>query len=434
MGPIHGTTQAAEKSRWPGFDWNFYADACAISRQPTIQAEIARLGDQHTFSGIKPTPFAPPVQITRQAAARLQRFCHAYHRLIGSIVSHYPTDRRLQETITLPAAIAPDALRDQSRVQNAVSLCRIDFYLHENGAFSVLETNANCPGLLLYSGIGAAFWREHMPSFQAAALPSEDPNWFGTWYLRAAETLTGQRPEELSILCQAGGYRLELDEIGAAFRAHGVATTELDPRNLKSDTPPPYGYLKLSIPEFAHMRAQLNGFIDAVMAGDLFIQNGLLGRWIGDNKLCLAVLSDPKFADLFNRADLEAVRSHIPWSRNIAQLGPSKISQIRAAPACYVLKRPLDTRGRGVIVGRECASDTEWTAAVSMAIAESWLVMEHVEPTYIASNPASRTVARHDLALGLIDGQIASGFVRSSPEFRVNVALNGRLHPVFLAD
>ncbi len=432
MGLIHSTTQATAQSRWPGFDWNFYSQASALARSPEISAELAGLGERHAVSGVKPLPFAPPVRINASAASRLARFCRAYHRLIGTIVSHYPTDRRLQETITLPPAIARDAMRDQSKVHNTISLCRIDFYLHGDGEFSVLETNANCPGGLLYGGIGTAFWRNRLPC-AAIPLASEDPGWFGSWYLRAAETLTGKRPERLAILGQEGGYRAELDEIAAAFQVHGVATSEFDPRCITKDAPPNYGYLKLSIPEFTQMRHQLDGFVDAVLAGDLFVQNGLRGRWIGDNKLCLAVLSDPAFADLFNPADIGAVRPHIPWSRNAALLDPATITQIRNQPADYVLKRPLDTRGRGVVIGLEIASESEWMAALATAIAEGWLVMRHVEPTYIASDPTSDAVVRHDLALGLIDGKIASGFLRSSPEHRMNVALSGRLHPVFIA-
>ncbi|MHA1563967.1 MAG: hypothetical protein ACTSX7_01530 [Alphaproteobacteria bacterium] len=420
-------------ARWPGFDWNFYADASEISRRKAIRADIANLEKKFSSSGMIPVPIAPPVLINKPAAARLQHFCLAYHRLIGAIVSLYQSDHRLQETITLPPAIAQDALRDQSKVQNTVSLCRIDFYLHGNGAFSVLETNANCPGGLLYAGSGAAFWREQMPGNTPTALPSEDPAWFGDWYLRAAQALTGTRPDKVTMLRQDDGHRVELDEIAAALRAHGVTTAELDPRRITpEDNAPRFGYLKLSIPEFAEMRPQLDPFVDAVLAGDLFIQNGFLGRWIGDNKLCLAVLSDPTFADLFDPADLNAVSPHIPWSRNIAQCTPAEISQIKSNPRKYVLKRPLDTRGRGVIIGCEPQTQNEWETAVTGAINEGWLVMRHVEPTYIASDPSNGTMARHDLALGLIDGTIASGLVRSSPDHRVNVALNGRLHPIFL--
>lgn len=432
MNLIRGTSYDTRPARWPGFDWGFYADSRERARCASTRTAIAKLGQRYTLSGIKPIPFASPVLINNEAAARLQHFCHTYHRLISTIVSRYQTDRRLQETITLPPAIAEDARRDQSKVKNTVSICRVDFYMHESGDFSVLETNANCPGSLLYSGIGAAFWRRQMPDVTPAPLPSEDLNWYGDWYMRTAQALTGTRPRSIAMLRQDRGYRYEFDEITAAFQALGATTTELDPRHLSQANMPPHAYLKLSIPEFAQMRGQLDTFVEAVLAGDLYIQNGLLGRWIGDNKLCLAVLSDPAFADLFDPADLSAVSPHIPWSRNIAQCGPAEISDILKKPSNYVLKRPLDTRGRGVVIGREIESPCDWSRSVACAIHEGWLVMEHIEPTRINPQPDCSELFRHDLALGLINGEIGSALVRSSKDSRVNVALSGRVHPVFL--
>ncbi len=432
MNFIHGTSFDAPQTRWPGFDWDFYAHACGLESSTEFQAEIAGLSGRYTLSDIKPIPFAAPVRIGKSSATRLQRFCRAYHRLIATIVSRYPTERRLQETITLPPAIMRDALRDQGRVRNTVSLCRVDFYMHGCGSFSVLETNANCPGSLLYSGIGAAFWRARLSGMPPKALPSENLDWYGEWYVRAATTLTGRRPDRLTMFRQEGGYRYEFDEIAAAFQSQGIRTSEADPREVTRQNAPDYGYLKLSIPEFARMRRQLDPFIDSILAGDLFIQNGLLGRWIGDNKLCLAALSDPTLADLFDPADLDTVRAHIPWSRNIAQCDPATVADIAANPAGYVLKRPLDTRGRGVIIGHDATSQSEWATSITNAIEEGWLVMAYVEPTYIPSGSPGQSMVRHDLALGLVDGAIAGGFVRSSPDYKVNVALNGRLHPIFL--
>ena len=396
MSVFEGTAGNRHPGRWPGFDWDFYADASEISRRKAIRVEIDALEQKYSYSGNKAIPVAPPVLVNKHAAVRLQRFCHAYHRLITTIVQRYQTEHRLQETITLPPAIAADALRDQSKVQNTVSLCRIDFYLHDNGSFSVLETNANCPGGLLYAGSCAAYWREKMPTSTPNALPAEDPAWFGDWYLRVAEALTGIRPDHVAMLRQDHGNQLELDEIAAALRAHGVSTSHLDPREITPGNAPSFGYLKLSIPDFAEMRSQLDPFVDAVLAGDLYIQNGFLGRWIGDNKLCLAILSDPAFAYLFDPADLAAVKPYIPWSRNIAQCSPAEISHIQNEPAKYVLKRPLDTRGRGVIIGREPQTQSEWEAAVAGAINGGWLVMRHVEATYIAPKPNANAV-RHDL-------------------------------------
>lgn len=83
--------------------------------------------------------------------------------------------------------------------------------------------------------------------------------------------------------------------------------------------------------------------------GGLFVPNGLFSRWVGDNTLCLAILSDPAFGDLFDERDVDLVGPAIPWSRNIARCPDEVVERIRHAPARYVLKRPLDACGRGVL-------------------------------------------------------------------------------------
>ena len=75
-------------------------------------------------------------------------------------------------------------------------------------------------------------------------------------------------------------------------------------------------YLKLGMREFGRLRRELASFVEAVRSGALFVQNGQRGRWIGDNKLCLAVLSDSRFRDPFPPA------------------GRARATERSAAPAC----------------------------------------------------------------------------------------------------
>ncbi|TDV57485.1 hypothetical protein [Actinophytocola oryzae] len=156
------------------------------------------------------------------------------------------------------------------------------------------------------------------------------------------------------------------------------------------------------------------------------MQNGLRGRLIGDNKLCLAVLSDPRFADLFTPADYTRVQAAIPWSRNIATCDAATLRTIRDRPEDYVLKRPLDTRGRGVVIGREA---TDWADAVNTALVERWLVQEYCSTTVL---PVDSGGLRHDLTLGAVNGRLASVFARVGTEERLNIARSSRPHPVFL--
>ena len=96
-----------------------------------------------------------------------------------------------------------------------------------------------------------------------------------------------------------------------------------------------------------------------------------------------------------------------------------------------MVKRPLDTRGQGVVVGRGTDAD-EWRRALDVAVAEGWLVQEFHDTSWVERNFEGTAFNRHDIALGAVNGELTTIFARSSAELRVNMARTGRMHPVFL--
>ncbi len=185
--------------------------------------------------------------------------------------------------------------------------------------------------------------------------------------------------------------------------------------------------------EFCEVQRETTDMLAALQDRTLWVQNGLTGRLIGDNKLCLAVLSDPEFDSLFDAEDLALIRRHLPWSRNAALCDLHQIRAIRSDPASYVLKRPLDTRGRGVVIGREAENRGTWARAVDRAVSHCWLVQRFCTTTQLEADGFGRgTGCNHDLSLGMAGGRLVGALSRSSSELRTNVALTGCLHPVFV--
>ena len=194
-----------------------------------------------------------------------------------------------------------------------------------------------------------------------------------------------------------------------------------------------HAYWKLGIPEFREAHSETGAMVTALQDRRLWVQNGLAGRFIGDNKLCLAVLSDPAFDSLFDVEDLALIRPHLPWSRNVALCGSDRLRAIRSDRSRYVLKRPLDTRGRGVVIGREIGNPEQWGRALDRAVSERWLVQRFCSTTRIDTDASGRRASlHHDLSLGVGEGRLVGALSRSSSELRTNVAVAGCLHPVFI--
>lgn len=431
-------------ARWPGFDVDFHCAVVEAASTPGGRALRRGLEQSLFFSEGKPFLLGPPALVRAEMAHGLLRLTRAYHRAVLAVVEASRHDEAVRCVLSIPEELHADLERDVDRANDRIHICRLDLLLGADGGYRVLETNANCPGGFVFSGICNRAWRELLTT-QGVDLPEalehEREGFMAKWLLRVIGGETGVRPDFLPLLREDGGNRLELGTFGEDVRREGIDCEEIDPRELEGvgggpprwkGRPVTHAYLKLGMQSFLRMRDDLDPFVDAVRERRLFVQNGQRGRWVGDSKLCLAVISDPRFRHLFDAADWELLREHVPWSRNASLLTRQGAACILGGKDAYVLKKGLDTRGRSVLVGRELTPEA-WSAAWRVASAEGWLVQAFHDSTWIERDFEGDGRNRHDLAVGAINGEVVLVLSRSSEELRVNMARTGRMHPVFMA-
>jgi hypothetical protein len=442
---LKGGGVAAARGQWPGFDGAANEVFRSSARSGLGQRFLDRLGQELLRARGTPCPLGSPALVTPAYGAELLAFVGSYHRAVEAIVRAQRHDHEVRTVLALPEPLREDTEPGCEPDDDRIHLCRVDIMPDPDGGFNAIETNANCPGALLSSGVAGRRWREHLAGAQLDLpdpLDHERPNWMARWFLGTARSETGSRPDFVVLFRQEGGNRLELPGFLEELRNVGVDAIEADPRELTiSACGNPlvrgrevfHGYLKLGIRELERMRSELDPFMKVIRNRRLFVQNGLRGRLIGDNKLCLAVLSDPRFAYLFEPGDLEALRDHIPWSRNVALISRRKLGEVLAERDRFVLKRALDTRGHGVVMGAEVSGTSEWELRVEEAARDHWLVQEACRAAEIPDQLGADRSCRHDVSVGIVNGQPVGVFTRSSTELRVNVARSGRLHPVFVS-
>lgn len=429
--------------RWPGLDQDFHQLLLDQGRADEGRALRKRAEDRFMFSEGKPFLLGPAQMVRGEWARRLKTVTAAYHRAIEVIVAASRDDEEVRDALSTPPALESDLAADRDPGNMKVHICRLDLMLDPEGTFWILETNANCPGGFVFSGICNRAWREFMEERgypMPPALPHEEKGFMARWFLDVCEDDTGERPEHVRLLREEGGNRLELEDFAKHLRWHGVACEEADPREIEyragscptiRGAPVRHAYQKFGMQRHLHHRAKLDSFVASVRDRALFVQNGQRGRWVGDDKLCLAVLSDPRFRHLFDDDDWTLLQEHLPWSRNAKLVSAEGLAEVRGDQERFVLKRGLDTRGQGVVVGRGVDAE-RWNRAVDRAVAEGWLVQDFHPTSWIERDFDDPTMQRHDLALGAINGELTTLFSRSSGELRVNMARTGRMHPVFL--
>ena len=436
-------TSSVTEPRWPALDQDFLSTVIELGATEEGEALRRKAEARFMYAEGKPFLLGPPLLVQAELAEILRGVTSAYHRAIERIVEASRDDDRVRGALSTPPALAADLAEDTDPRNGKVHVLRLDTMLDPQGGFWILETNANCPGGFVFSGICNRAWREFLEGHGVEippALEHEKKGFMADWLVRVIEEDTGVRPDFIALLREEGGNRLELGDFAKHIRWQDIECEEVDPREITYDRSGPPGvrgrrlthaYQKLGMQPFQRMRSELDAFVAAVRDRALFVQNGQRGRWVGDDKLCLAIMSDPAFEYLFDAIDLELIRRHLPWSRNARLLDIDRLSAIRDDRTRYVLKRGLDTRGKGVVVGRGVEED-EWGVALDTAVEEAWLVQEFHETSWVQRDFDADETQRHDLALGAINGELTSLFARSSGELRVNMSRTGRMHPVFL--
>jgi hypothetical protein len=162
-----------------------------------------------------------------------------------------------------------------------------------------------------------------------------------------------------------GPSYLELERVVDRLRELGYLAEAMDPADRAwQRLGVRAGYLKSNIRAAPFGIGGWEPFLEGVVAGRVRILGSLPGRWIGDNKLCLAVMSDPRFASIFTPAERAAIDRLIPVSRKVSD--GVEPDDLLADQEGWVLKEPYNSQGAGVYIGAELLPDG-WRDAVQRA-------------------------------------------------------------------
>lgn len=371
-----------------------------------------------------PYPMLPSlVQLDVRAERNLAWAVPRVHRALRKIVSAHRYDSALRAFLGVPAALLP-WVDDAPEHDYRIDFCRFDFVGGDSEP-KIVEFNANCPGGTIFTSAYGRLWRvlpavaTLLADWGVGRAELDDRHWFPRFLLNTV----GQRDPEtagpVAIFRKPGGNVLELDKMVTLFGELGWRAVITDPTAVRWRDESRIGYLKYSVQAVLADIAGWAVFLDRVADGKLRLVNPLPGRWIGDNKLCLAVMSDPRFARLFDQEELAAIEKLIPYSRRVGDgVDPGELERTREQ---WVLKGPYDTRGNSVYVGAEQTVQT-WRKLIAQGAKENWLAQAIVEPGIRMWDGEK---LYQDLSIVLLGGRFAGYTSRLSRNFRVNVAQGG---------
>lgn len=165
--------------------------------------------------------------------------------------------------------------------------------------------------------------------------------------------------------------------------------------------------------------------------------NSFPSSLIAENKRIMALLVDPTFQRYFTYEQKKAIKSICPKSfclDNTLEY-KDKIDEVLLNKDKYVLKKVIDTRGRGVFIGKFMSQD-KWKECVFEAIHKPFVVQEYITPyTYMAYG--TKIIPEKEKVTGVISMYLIQGkpvgiCCRSSNEAITNISRNGFAQPIYI--
>lgn len=365
--------------------------------------------DQHLFDelitaqrdlglvyGERPTcPFLRPHIMSRSQYDDVTRAAQTIAVAVEKLVNQALIDEELLKVLGLTDRETKMARIDPGYPRLCVT-SRLDAYVSDS-AFQFLEYNAETP-----AGVGDQMqlekvlfglnhlkqllqshrhWRPEPHRRLLAALLAAYREWGGE----------EERPQIAIVDWKGVATESEFRILQQYFVAEGYQTVIADPDELHYDDDYLWVgdfridilYKRVVIHEFLERCDEHHPLALAYADGRICMVNSFRTK-IAHKKASFAILSNPRYADLFDPEEIEIFRRHIPWTRRIAK-GKATfhgaeydlIPLIHREQNRLVLKPNDDYGGHGVFLGWETGPDV-WERAISLALERPYVVQERV--------------------------------------------------------
>ena len=235
----------------------------------------------------------------------------------------------------------------------------------------------------------------------------------------------------------------EFELLRDAFTAAGVPTLVADPRDLVFDGRALSAggeridlvYRRVLINDIVARPNECRALVDAYRARAVCVANTLRCK-IPHKKAFFAILTDERYAHLFDDTQRKVIEAHVPWTRVVRE---ELADDLRRRRDRLVLKPNDEYGGTGVTLGWEADART-WDDTIARALRESdrgWIAQERIdirrEPFPVCEGDG--VVERNmlvDFAPYIFRGRVAGFLTRLSATGLANVTSGGGQVPAFV--
>ncbi|MGB9178033.1 MAG: hypothetical protein WCB68_02210, partial [Pyrinomonadaceae bacterium] len=203
-------------------------------------------------------------------------------------------------------------------------------------------------------------------------------------------------------------------------------------------------YKRLLVNEYLPIIKEQPALLEAYRARAVCMVNSFRSKLI-HKKALFAVLTNERYAHLFNGEELSAIRQHVPWTRKVRAERSEHYGEqidllefIAARRDRLVLKPNDDYGGHGIYIGWN-TDEISWGEAIQNSLGNGDYIVQERVPTAREVFPALQEDGSVLFAEQLVDldpllfnGKVGSAFTRLSFTELANVTSGGGMVPTFI--
>ena len=410
------------------------------------------------FGGRRLSPYLRPHFVSETDFARICQVCETVWSAIQKVKDAAVADEKIVDDLGL-TEIERELVSIDPGYTAVSPTSRLDSFLTKS-AYSFVELNGESPAGIAYADAAYDIFSS-LPVMKEFGKKYNLRAMYGRQFmldvlLKSYEEYLGRKPERppcIAIIDLAGVPTVSEFElfrdffIQAGYPSVICTPQELEFRNNRLSVGGQeidIVYKRLLVNEYLPIINEYPALLDAYRSGAICMVNSFRSKLI-HKKALFAVLTDPRHASLFSDNELEAIRSHVPWTRMVRDeqsdyFGRSVnlLEFIRENSERLVLKPNDDYGGHGITIGWN-SDETVWNDAIHNALTDGdYLVQERV-PTARETFPALTDDGKIQFAEQLVDldpllfnGKVGSAFTRLSFTELANVSSGGGMVPTYI--
>lgn len=415
-------------------------------------------GARLIFGGRRLTPYLRPHFVTEADWRRVVSICETVWSALQKVKDAAVGNEEILDELGI-TEIEKDLVAIDPKYKQVSPNARLDSFLTEN-SYSFVELNGESPAGVAYADSATEIFGK-LPIMQKFAEMYDVRGFEGRpkmldVLLKCYTEFSGGLPEKKPVIAIVDLKDLptqkEFELFKDYFESEGYTALICSPDELEFDGVKlryrevviDIVYKRLLVNEYLPIMEAHPALLDAYRAGAVCLVNNFRSK-IVHKKAIFAVLTNERYAHLFDEAELAAITAHIPWTRKFrdeqTENKREKIDLVewtRSNKAKLVLKPNDDYGGHGIYIGW-ASTNEEWDKAIEAALANGdYLVQERVQtskemfPMLDAAGNWQMIEQLVDLDPLLYNGKVGSAFTRLSSSELANVSSGGGMVPTFI--